>query len=198
MNFSMQFIQESAEVLNQLSAADIEAMVDVLVDVRANEGRVFILGVGGSAAAASHMVNDLRKLAHVEAYAPTDNVSELTARVNDEGWETCFVEWVRGSHLKSKDALFIFSVGGGNIEKNISPNLVRALEYAQEIGARVVGIVGRDGGYTAKAADACVIIPTVNAEHITPLTEAFHHVVGHAIVSHPKLQMIQTKWESAE
>jgi D-sedoheptulose 7-phosphate isomerase len=191
------FLAESAQVLEQLKAEDVESVVKVLADVREREGRVFILGVGGSAAAASHMVNDLRKLNDVEAYAPTDNVSELTARVNDEGWESCFVEWLKGSRLKAQDALFIFSVGGGDLERNISPNLVRALEYAKDLGAAVVGVVGRQGGYTAQVADACVIIPVVNPDHITPHTEAFHHVVSHAIVTHPLLKRVATKWESA-
>ncbi len=197
MSFFDEFLKESNEVLNDLSAEGIEEIVDVLAELRENEGRLFVLGVGGSAAAASHMVNDVRKLNHIEAYTPTDNVSELTARVNDDGWDTCFLEWLKGSHLKARDALFIFSVGGGDLERNISPNLVKALEYAKELGAKIVGVVGRQGGYTAQVADACVIIPTVNDAHITPHTEAFHHVVGHCIVSHPKLKVVATKWESA-
>jgi D-sedoheptulose 7-phosphate isomerase len=194
--FTEEFLEEARKVLDQLSARDIERVVDVLHAVRERGGRVFVLGAGGSAAAASHLVNDLRKLNRFEAYAPTDNVSELTARINDEGWETCFSEWLKGSNLRAEDALFIFSVGGGDLERNISPNLVRAMELARECGASIVGVVGRDGGYTAKVAEACVIVPTVNDTHITPHTEAFHHVVGHALVSHPKLKMVQTKWES--
>jgi D-sedoheptulose 7-phosphate isomerase len=197
MNFSHDFLNESRQVLERLNADDIERIIDILVQVREQEGRLFVLGVGGSAAAASHLVNDVRKLNHIEAYTPTDNVSELTARVNDDGWETCFAEWLKGSHLRAKDALFIFSVGGGDLERNISPNLVRALQYAKEVGAGVVGAVGRQGGYTAQTADACVVIPVVNDAHITPHTEAFHHIVGHCIVSHPKLKVVATKWESA-
>ena len=193
MSFTKDFIRESVEVLNKLAAEDIDAVVSKLADVRARDGRVFVLGVGGSAAAASHFVNDLRKLAHLEAYAPTDNVSELTARVNDDGWDSCFVEWLKGSHLKAADAVFVFSVGGGDLEKNISPNLVRALQHAQEVKACILGVVGRQGGYTAKNADACVIIPTVNANHVTPHTEAFHGVVGHAIITHPGLKAAPTK-----
>ncbi len=198
MTFSEEFLKESAKVLGQLPAGNIEAIVDVLVNVRGSGGRLFVLGVGGSAAAASHLVNDVRKLNHLEAYTPTDNVSELTARVNDDGWESCFVEWLKGSHLRAEDGIFIFSVGGGDLERNISANLVRALEYAQEVGAKIVGVIGRETGYTAKVAEACVIIPTVNPEHVTPHTEAFHHVVSHAIVSNPKLKVVQTKWESEE
>ena len=184
-------------MLNRLSADEIDAVVSKLAEVRARGGRVFVLGVGGSAAAASHFVNDLRKLAHLEAYAPTDNVSELTARINDEGWESCFAEWLKGSHLKAADAVFVFSVGGGDLEKNISPNLVRALQHAREVNACILGVAGRQGGYTAQTADACVIIPTVNASHITPHTEAFHGVVGHAIITHPGLKAAPTKWESS-
>ncbi|NCC51601.1 MAG: SIS domain-containing protein [Spartobacteria bacterium] len=197
MSFSDDFLNESKRVLNELPADGIERMVEVLANVREREGRLFVLGVGGSAAAASHMVNDVRKLNHIEAYTPTDNVSELTARVNDDGWDSCFLEWLKGSRLKAADALFIFSVGGGDLERNISPNLVKALEYARTVGASIVGVVGRQGGYTAQVADACVIIPTVNEAHVTPHTEAFHHIVGHCIVSHPKLKVVATKWESA-
>ena len=159
---------------------------------------MFILGVGGSAANASHAVNDFRKIVGIEAYAPTDNVSELTARTNDEGWSTIFAKWLETSHLKSKDLLLIFSVGGGNLEKNVSPNLVAALQYAKQVGAKVIGIVGRDGGYTAKVADACIIVPTVNPNNITPHTEAFQAVIWHLIVSHPDLKIAQTKWESVK
>jgi D-sedoheptulose 7-phosphate isomerase len=165
--------------------------------VKADGGRIFFLGVGGSAGNCSHAVNDFRKIVGIESYAPTDNVSELTARTNDEGWATIFVEWLKISKLLAKDAIFIFSVGGGNIEKNISPNLVTALQHAKSVGAKIVGVVGRDGGYTAQVADACVIVPTVNPENVTPHSEAFQAVVWHLLVSHPKLKANQTKWESA-
>jgi len=196
MNFTESFIAEAAEVLNKLDVAAIEKTIDILVQTREREGRLFILGVGGSAANASHAVNDFRKIVGIETYTPTDNVSELTARTNDEGWESVFKGWLEGSHLNAKDTIMVFSVGGGNLEKNVSPNLVRALQLAKEVGAKIVGVVGRDGGYTALVADACVIIPTVNPEHITPLTEAFHSVVHHLIVTHPRLKAMQTKWES--
>lgn len=171
-------------------------MATLLAAVRARGGRLFFLGVGGSAGNCGHAVNDFRKLAGFEAYAPTDNVSELTARTNDEGWETVFVAWLKGSRLRKDDAVFVFSVGGGSLEKNISPNLVRALQYAREIGAAILGVVGRDGGYTKQVADACVVIPTVNAETITPHSEAFQAVVWHLLVSHPTLKAAATKWES--
>ena len=171
-------------------------MVALLADLRARGGRLFFLGVGGSAANCSHAVNDFRKLAGIEAYAPTDNVSELTARTNDEGWASVFVEWLKTSRLQAGDMLFVFSVGGGNLEKNISPNLVRAMQYARQVGAQIVGVVGRDGGYTAQVADACVIVPTVNPEAVTPHTEAFQAVVWHLLVSHPVLKAAPTKWES--
>jgi D-sedoheptulose 7-phosphate isomerase len=195
-NYSQQHLDESVAVIRKLDVAAIEKMATLLADLRMKKGRLFFLGVGGSAGNCSHAVNDFRKIVGIEAYAPTDNVSELTARTNDEGWATVFSEWLKVSQLKATDMLFIFSVGGGNLEKNISPNLVEALKYAKEVGARVVGVVGRDGGYTAKVADACVIIPTVNADNVTPHTEAFHAVVWHLLVSHPKLKASQTKWES--
>jgi D-sedoheptulose 7-phosphate isomerase len=169
----------------------------LLARVKADGGRIFFLGVGGSAGNCSHAVNDFRKIVGIESYAPTDNVSELTARTNDEGWASVFVEWLKISKLLAKDAIFIFSVGGGNLEKNISPNLVTALQYAKSVGAKVMGVVGRDGGYTAQVADACVIVPTVNPENVTPHSEAFQAVVWHLLVSHPKLKANQTKWESA-
>jgi len=172
-------------------------MADLLANVKQGGGRIFFLGVGGSAGNCSHAVNDFRKIVGIESYAPTDNVSELTARTNDEGWATIFVEWLKTSKLSARDAVFILSVGGGNLEKNISPNLVMALQYAKKVGAKVAGVVGRDGGYTAKVADACVIVPTVNPETITPHSEAFQAVVWHLLVSHPKLKANQTKWESA-
>lgn len=197
MSFSQTFLAEAIDVIQKLDAGSIERMVEQIVKVRQANGRLFFLGVGGSAANASHAVNDFRKIAGFEAYAPTDNVSELTARVNDENWADVFVNWLRGSRLRKGDGLVIFSVGGGNLEKNISPNLVKAIQYAKEVGAAVTGVVGRDGGYTAKAADACVIIPTVNPGHITPHSEAFQAVVWHLIVSHPAIKAAQTKWESA-
>ena len=198
MNFATQFLREVKQVTEQLDPSVLERMVDVLAAVRECGGRLFILGVGGSAANASHAVNDFRKICGFEAYAPTDNVSELTARTNDEGWATIFAEWLKGSRINSKDGLLIFSVGGGNVEKNVSPNLVSAIQVAKQVGASVTGIVGRDGGYTAKEANACVIVPTVNPEHVTPHSEAFQAVVWHLIVSHPKLKVGKTKWESVK
>jgi D-sedoheptulose 7-phosphate isomerase len=196
VSYSTQHLQETAEILAKINPDDCEKCVRELVSVRSRGGRLFILGVGGSAANASHAVNDFRKIAGIECYAPTDNVSELTARTNDEGWASVFVEWLRGSHLKKEDAILILSVGGGNAEKNVSPNLVTALQFAKQIGARVVGIVGKDGGYTAKVANACVIVPTVNPNNITPHSEAFQAVIWHLFVSHPNLKISQTKWES--
>jgi D-sedoheptulose 7-phosphate isomerase len=197
MSFVQQYIEETKRVVAQLDAGALEKMVHELAQVRARGGRLFILGVGGSAANASHAVNDFRKICGFECYAPTDNVSELTARTNDEGWATVFAEWLRGCRLNDKDALLIFSVGGGNLEKNVSPNLVRAIQLAKQAGASILGIVGRDGGYTAKEATACVIVPTVNPEHVTPHSEAFQAVIWHLLVSHPKLKLHPTKWESA-
>ncbi len=196
MSFSEQFLTESKAVIDQLDTATIERAVELLAEVKANEGRLFILGVGGSAANASHAVNDFRKIVGIETYAPTDNVSELTARTNDEGWSTVFEAWLQVSHLKANDALLILSVGGGNLEKNVSPNLVKAMQYAKQIGSKVIGIIGRDGGYTATVADACILIPTVNTDNITPHAEAFQAVVWHLMVSHPKLKAVQTKWET--
>ena len=196
MSYAKQHLDEAIRVIAGLDVEAIEKMVTLLVDLRARGGRLFFLGVGGGAASCSHAVNDFRKIAGIEAYTPLDNVSELTARTNDEGWETVFVNWLKGSRLDSKDMLFVFSVGGGSLEHNISPNLVRALEHARHVGAEVVGVVGRDGGDTARVADACVIVPTVNAENVTPHTEAFQSVVWHLLVSHPKLKAAQTKWES--
>ena len=196
MNFIKQFLSEANQIINQLNTEQIEQAVTLLENTRTHEGRLFILGVGGSAANASHAVNDFRKIVGIEAYAPTDNVSELTARTNDEGWSTVFSKWLEVSRLKSKDLLLVLSVGGGNMEKNVSPNLVSALQYAKQIGAKIMGVVGRDGGYTATVADACILIPTVNAENITPHTEAFQAVIWHLLVSHPKLKNTQTKWES--
>jgi D-sedoheptulose 7-phosphate isomerase len=196
MTYSQQHLSEASQIVAELDRDAIEKMAQLLADLRRQGGRLFFLGVGGSAANCSHAVNDFRKIAGIEAYAPTDNVSELTARTNDEGWATVFEEWLKVSHLRSGDMLFVFSVGGGSIEKNISPNLVKAIQHAQNVGAKVVGVVGRDGGYTATAADACVIIPTVNPETITPHAEAFQAVVWHLLVSHPLLKVAETKWES--
>jgi D-sedoheptulose 7-phosphate isomerase len=197
MSYTVQHLQEAGRIIEQLDAAAIEKLAGLLADVKATGGRLFILGVGGSAANASHAVNDFRKIVGIEAYAPTDNVSELTARTNDEGWESVFAEWLKVSKLGARDLVLVFSVGGGSVERNISPNLVSALDYAKSVGARIGGIVGRDGGYTARTATACVIVPTVNAETITPHTEAFQAVVWHLLVSHPLLKARDAKWESA-
>jgi D-sedoheptulose 7-phosphate isomerase len=196
MSYSQQHVNEAIEILNKLDVTVIERIAELLFDVKQNGGRIFFLGVGGSAANCSHAVNDFRKIVGIESYAPTDNVSELTARTNDEGWSTIFVEWLKTSKLRVSDCVFIFSVGGGNAEKNISLNLVEALKYAKTVGAKITGVVGRDGGYTAQVADACVIVPTVNQDNITPHVEAFQAVVWHLLVSHPKLKANQTKWES--
>jgi D-sedoheptulose 7-phosphate isomerase len=196
MTYTEQHLAEATTILQQIDHAAIEKMADVLAEVRARGGRLFFLGVGGSAGNCGHAVNDFRKLAGFEAYAPTDNVSELTARTNDEGWDTVFVAWLKGSRLRQEDGVFVFSVGGGSLEKNISPNLVKALHYARESDAAIVGVVGRDGGYTATVADACVIVPTVNPDTVTPHSEAFQAVVWHLLVSHPKLKANATKWES--
>jgi D-sedoheptulose 7-phosphate isomerase len=196
VKFVRQYLKEAIEIVEQIDAAAVERVATLLADTRTRGGRLFILGVGGSAANASHATNDFRKLVGLETYAPTDNVSELTARTNDEGWATVFEAWLRVSRLRPEDLVLVFSVGGGNVEKNVSPNLVAALEYAKQVGARVAGVVGRDGGYTAQVADACVIIPTVNPAHVTPHTEAFQAVVWHLLVSHPLLKAAATKWES--
>jgi D-sedoheptulose 7-phosphate isomerase len=196
VSYARHHLDEAGRILRQLDADAIERVASLLAVVRARGGRLFFLGVGGSAANCSHAVNDFRKLAGFEAYSPTDNVSELTARTNDEGWHTVFETWLKGSRLRADDAVFVFSVGGGSVEKNISPNLVRALDYARETGAAILGIVGRDGGYTARVADACVIVPTVNPETITPHAEAFQAVVWHLLVSHPGLRVAAGKWES--
>jgi len=196
ISFSALFLAEVEKVARQLDPATIERMALLLANVRERSGRVFILGVGGSAGNASHAVNDFRKLAGIETYAPTDNVSELTARVNDEGWPTVFEAWLRVSRLQSRDAILVFSVGGGSVERNVSPNLVAALNYAKSVGASVLGIVGRDGGHTARVADVCVIIPTVHPDRVTPHSEAFQAIVWHLLVSHPALQQKATKWES--
>jgi D-sedoheptulose 7-phosphate isomerase len=194
--FTRSFLDEVKAIVDGFNVDEIETVAIHMAAVRTRGGRLFFLGVGGSAANASHAVNDFRKIAGIEAYAPTDNVPELTARTNDEGWSSVFVEWLKGSHLKPEDAILVLSVGGGDATRNISPNLVRALDYAKSVGATVLGIVGRDGGYTAKVADACVIVPTVNSAHVTPHAEAFQAVVWHLLVSHPQLKLMQTKWES--
>jgi len=195
-NFAEDFLAEATEIIAKLDVASIEKAAGLLASTRTAGGRLFILGVGGSAANASHAVNDFRKIAGIEAYAPTDNVSELTARANDEGWSSIFDSWLRVSRLRADDLLLILSVGGGNVEQNVSPNLVAALKYAKSVGAKIIGIVGRDGGYTATVADACVLIPTVNPAHTTPHTEAFQAVIWHLLVSHPAVKMQATKWES--
>lgn len=196
MTFTQQFLEETVQIVKKIDTQAVDRLVALLASTRAAGGRLFILGVGGSAGNASHAVNDFRKITGIEAYAPTDNVSELTARTNDEGWSTVFERWLRVSRLRADDMLLIFSVGGGNLEKQVSPNLVEALKYAQIVGTKIGGIVGRDGGYTAQVADACVLIPVVNAAHITPHSEAFQAVVWHLLVSHPDLKQEQTKWES--
>jgi D-sedoheptulose 7-phosphate isomerase len=197
-NFSRKFLDESIEIIRRLDDDMIERTAKGLAEARAGGGRLFILGVGGSAGHASHACNDFRKICGFEAYTPTDNVSELTARVNDEGWDTCFSEWLKVSRLRKDDALLVFSVGGGNREKNVSVNLVKSLELAKEVGAKIFGIVGRDGGFTKQVADACVVIPTVDASRVTPHTEGFCAVVWHLLVSHPALAKNVTKWESTK
>ena len=196
MSFTTDYIAEATQILAKLDVGAIEKTVEKLAQARAAGGRIFFLGVGGSAANASHAVNDFRKIAGFEAYAPTDNVSELTARVNDESWEGVFVNWLKGSRLRRGDVVFVFSVGGGSLEQNISPNLVRAVQYAKEVGATVCGVVGRDGGYTAKVADACVVVPTVNPDNVTPHAESFQATVWHLFVSDPALRTGEMKWES--
>src|SRR5438309_7291328 len=198
MNFSRQFLAEAREIIAQLDDGAIERVVELLAAARDGSGRLFILGVGGSAANASHAVNDFRKIAGLEAYTPLDNISELTARINDEGWDSSLAKWLAGSRLTNRDCVLVFSVGGGDPERNVSVNLVRAIEYAKTVGARVCGVVGRAGGFTAKMADACVLIPVVDAKTVTPHTEAFQAVVWHLLVSHPRLQASPTKWESLE
>jgi D-sedoheptulose 7-phosphate isomerase len=195
MDFIKQYLEETRQILDRLDHTVVGRMVELLEKTRSRGGRLFILGVGGSAANASHAVNDFRKIAGMEAYAPTDNVSELTARTNDEGWPSVFVEWLRVSRFNAKDIVLVLSVGGGNLEKNVSPNLVLALQYAKQMGGTVIGIVGRDGGYTAQVADACLIVPTVNPQHLTPHAEAWQGVIWHLLVSHPRLKIAPTKWE---
>ena len=198
MKFINQYLKESKNIIDLIDKDQILKLIGLIADVRAKNGRMFILGVGGGAGHASHAVNDFRKICGIEAYAPTDNVSELTARVNDDGWETTYVNWLQGSKLNQNDIVFVFSVGGGHLEKNISANIVRSLELSQKVGAKICGIVGRDGGYTAQVADACVIIPPVNDETVTPHTEGFQALVWHLLVSHPELQKYKMKWESVK
>lgn len=195
-SYTQNYLAEVIRITSELNVEAIDRMVELLVHLRTRGGRLFILGVGGGAGHASHAVNDFRKIAAIEAYTPTDNVSELTARINDDGWDTAFANWLRVSRLSDKDMILVFSVGGGDLARNISPNLVRALEYGRQVGAGVCGVVGRDGGYTAQVADACVVIPIVNPETVTPHTEAFQAVVWHLLVSHPALQQAAMKWES--
>ena len=198
MSYVDKYLAEARTITEQISQADVERMISIILDIRRNNGRLFFLGVGGGAVNASHAVNDFLKIAGIESYSPCDNVSELTARTNDNGCESGFVEWLKGSHLNNKDGVFVLSVGGGNQEKNVSVNLVRALEYAKKTGAKIIGIIGRDGGYTGKVADACVIVPTVNAATITAHTEAFQAVIWHLIVSDPRMRATEMKWESVK
>jgi len=198
MNFSKKYLEECIEICNTINPDEIEQMADLINSVRLNNGRIFFLGVGGGAGHASHAVNDFRKICNIESYAPTDNVSELTARVNDDGWDTCYVNWLKGSNLSERDLLFVFSVGGGNLEKNISVNILKSLELAQEIGSKICGVVGRDGGYTKKVANVCIVIPTVNEENVTPHAEAFQAVIWHLLVAHPLLLANEMKWESVK
>ncbi|EKD92067.1 MAG: Sugar isomerase family protein [uncultured bacterium] len=198
MEFINQYFAESKKVIDQIDSNAVYKIVELLAGVKKNGGRLFILGVGGSAANASHAVNDFRKIVGIEAYAPTDNVSELTARTNDEGWHTIFTEWLKVSRLNSNDMIFVLSVGGGNVEKNVSPNLVSALQYAKTVGSKIIGIVSRDGGYTAQVANACVIIPVITQANTTPHAEAFQAVVWHLLVSHPLLKSVPTKWETVQ
>lgn len=197
MSHTTDFLQDATRILAQIDVQTLDRMVGMLVRLRERGGRLFVLGVGGSAANASHMVNDFRKIAQIETYAPTDNIAELTARTNDEGWESVFVQWLATSRLGDRDMVFILSVGGGDLERNISPNLVHALQFAQEVGATICGIVGRNGGYTARVADACIIVPTVNTTTVTPHAEAFQSVLWHLMVSHPALRAVEMKWESS-
>ena len=196
MSYTAMYIDEAIQILQRLDQDVLESMIDLLVKLREREGRLFFLGAGGGAGHASHAVCDFRKIVGIEAYTPTDNVSELTARVNDDGWESTYVNWLRGSRLKSKDMVFVFSVGGGDAERNISANIVRALQHAKEVGASILGVVGRNGGYTAQVADACVVVPVVNPETVTAHTESFQAMVWHFLVSHPKLRASEMKWES--
>jgi D-sedoheptulose 7-phosphate isomerase len=198
MTYTEQYLGEAGEILKQLDRDAVERMVDLLVTVREQGGRLFVLGVGGGAGHASHAVCDFRKIGGMEAYTPSDNVSELTARINDDGWETAYANWLRGSHINARDLVLVFSVGGGDAQRNISANLVQALQCAKEVGAKVCGVVGRDGGFTAQVADACVLIRVANPQTITPHTEAFQALVWHLLVSHPRLKAAEMKWESVK
>ena len=198
MSFSGEYIKECIEICHSIDSDEIEKMASLINSIRSNNGRIFFLGVGGGAGHASHAVNDFRKICNIESYAPTDNVSELTARVNDDGWDTCYVNWLKGSNLSKNDLLFVFSVGGGNLEKNISVNILKSLELAKNIGAKVCGVVGRDGGYTKQVADVCIVVPIVNEKNVTPHTEAFQAVVWHLLVAHPLLLANEMKWESTK
>jgi D-sedoheptulose 7-phosphate isomerase len=197
-DYTRNYLSEVGTIASVLNVAVLDRMIDLLVEVRSREGRIFFLGVGGGAGHAGHAVNDFRKIAGIESYAPTDNVSELTARINDEGWDSCYAQWLLGSHLSARDAVFVFSVGGGNPQHHVSLNLVASLTFARNVGARILGVVGRDGGYTAEVADACLIIPTLSSETVTPHTEEFQAVVWHLLVSHPRLRRHEMKWESAQ
>jgi D-sedoheptulose 7-phosphate isomerase len=198
MSYTAQYLEEATQILGQIDHKPIERMLELLTEVRRQKGRIFFLGVGGGAGNASHAVNDFRKIAGIESYAPTDNVSELTARINDDGWDTAYTNWLQGSHLRQQDAVFVFSVGGGDAERNISSNLVNALRFAQQVGAKICGVVGRDGGFTARVSDACLIVPTVDPETVTPHTESFQAVIWHLLVSHPRLKATEMKWESLQ
>jgi D-sedoheptulose 7-phosphate isomerase len=198
MSYTAQYFEEATKILSLLDQSAVERTADLLLELRERSGRLFLLGVGGGAGHASHAVCDFRKIAQIEAYAPSDNVSELTARVNDDGWDTCYANWLRGSRLNQDDMVFVFSVGGGDAKANISANLVRALEHAQEVRAVICGVVGRDGGFTAQVADSCVLVPVVNPSAITPHTESFQAMIWHLLVSHPKLRVAQMKWESVQ
>lgn len=194
MHFTSEFIQESLKIIEKIDQNSIDQVINIVSETRDNNGRIFFIGAGGSAANASHAVNDFRKLANIECYSPTDNVAELTARTNDEGWDSTFSGWLKVSKLNSKDLIFVFSVGGGNIEKNVSPNIVKAISLAKSVKSKIVGVVGRDGGYTKSNADACILIPTENPKHVTPMTESFHVLMWHLIITHPKIAVNKTKW----
>lgn len=196
MKYIEEYFDDAVKTIEKIDKSQIKKMINYLVDIREKKGRIFFLGIGGGAANASHAVNDFRKICGFEAYTPLDNISEFSARVNDEGWESVFANWLKGSKLSKNDGLFVFSVGGGDKEKNISPNLVEALKYAKEVGAKIFGIVGRDGGYTATTADACVVVPPINAETVTPHTESFQATIWHLIISHPAMKVTEMKWES--
>jgi D-sedoheptulose 7-phosphate isomerase len=198
MNYIKQYIEDAKQILETINIEQIQVMLNLLINLKETKGRLFILGVGGGAGHASHAVNDFRKICGIEAYAPTDNVSELTARINDDGWDTAYLNWLKGSNLVNEDVILVFSVGGGSLEKGISVNIVNSLQYAKELGAKICGVVGRDGGYTSKVADACVLIPLVNNDTVTPHTEGFQAIVWHLLVSHPKLQKYEMKWESVK